>query len=166
MKAQSVIGAEGQQLIRRVTGTVAVAATVMALATWLLVPTIFGRDFTGVVLPALVLFGATIVYTIASCLSAALLALGNPSGQSRALVVGATASVGSLVGLRSFGATGASFASALGYLVTAIMCFTVLRRDHGFSLRSAVLPNRADVSWGAHSLVRMVSLGRPQGDTT
>jgi len=166
MKAQSVIGAEGQQLIRRVTGTVAVAAIVMALATWLLVPTIFGRDFTGVVLPALVLFGATIVYTVASCLSAALLALGNPSGQSRALLVGATASVGSLVGLRSFGATGASFASAFGYLVTAIMCFTVLRRDHGFSLRGTVLPNRADVTWGAHSLVRMVSLGRPQGDTT
>jgi len=166
MRADSVVGVEGQQLIRRVTGTVAIAAALMGLATWRLVTVVFGRDFTGVVLPALILLGATVVYTVASCLSAALLALGDPSGQSRALLVGAAASVASLVALRSFGATGASLASAFGYLVTAVMCFMVLRKDHGFSLRGAVLPNRADVSWGAHSVVRMVSLGRLHGGTT
>jgi O-antigen/teichoic acid export membrane protein len=166
MRADSVMGVEGRQLIRRVTGTVAVAAAVMGLATWRLVPAVFGRDFSGVVLPALILLGATIVYTVANCLSAALLALGNPSGQSRALLVGAAASVGSLIAMRSLGATGASVASAVGYLVTATMCFTLLHRDHGFSLRGAVLPNRSDVSWGAHNLLRMVSLVRPHGGTT
>jgi O-antigen/teichoic acid export membrane protein len=166
MRADSVIATEGQQLIRRVTGAVAVAAALMGLATWRLVPTVFGREFSGVVLPALILLAATVVYTVANCLSAALLALGNPSGQSRALLVGAAASMGSLVGLRSLGATGASMASALGYVVTAAMCFALLRRDHGFSLRGAVLPNRADVSWGARSLLRAVSLARLHGGTT
>jgi O-antigen/teichoic acid export membrane protein len=166
MRAESVIATDGQQLIRRVTGTVAVVAVAMGLATWRLVPIVFGRDFTGVVIPALILLGATVVYTVANCLSAALLALGNASGQSRALLIGAAASVGSLVGLRSFGATGASFASAIGYVVTAAMCFTLLHRDHGFSLRGAVLPNRGDVTWGARSLLRMVSFARLHGGTT
>lgn len=166
MRADVVIGADGQQLIRRVTGAVAIGAAVMGLATWRLVPVVFGRQFTGVVLPALILLAATVIYTVASCLSAALLALGNPSGQSRALLVGAVATVGSLVGLRSFGAIGASLASALGYAVTATMCFTSLRQHHGFSLRGAILPTRADVSWGARSIVRVVSLARLYGSTT
>jgi O-antigen/teichoic acid export membrane protein len=165
MRADAVIGTEGQKLIRRVTGAVAVGSAVMGLATWRLVPIVFGREFSGVVVPALILFGATVIYTVANCLSAALLALGNPSGQSRALLIGAVASVGSLVGLRSLGATGASIASAIGYVVTAGMCFTLLRQDHGFSFRGAILPTRADVSWGARSIVRMVGLARSYGGT-
>jgi O-antigen/teichoic acid export membrane protein len=165
MRAEAIIGTEGQQLIRRVTGAVAVGAAVMGLATWRLVPIVFGREFSGVVIPALILLGATVIYTVANCLSAALLALGNPSGQSRALLIGAVVSVGSLVGLRSYGATGASIASAIGYVVTAGMCFTLLRQDHGFSLRSAILPTRADVSWGARSIVRIVGLARLHGGT-
>jgi O-antigen/teichoic acid export membrane protein len=166
MRAETVIGAEGQQLIRRVTGAVAIGAAAMAFATWWLVPVVFGREFDGVVVPALILLAATVVYTVASCLSAALLALGNASGQSRALLVGAVASVGSLVGLRSYGAIGASVASAVGYVVTAAMCFTSLREEHGFSLRGAILPTRADVGWGARNIVRMVNLARVNGGAT
>jgi O-antigen/teichoic acid export membrane protein len=166
MRADAVISREGQQLIRRITAAVAVGAAVMGLATWRLVPTVFGREYAGVVLPALILLAATVVYTVASCLSAALLALGNASGQSRALLVGAIASVASLVALRSLGATGAAIASALGYVVTAVMCFTLLRQDHGFSLRGAILPTRADVSWGARNIVRVIGLARLDGGTT
>jgi O-antigen/teichoic acid export membrane protein len=166
MRSDTVISADGQQLIRRVTGAVALGAAVIGIATWRLVPIVFGRGFAGVVLPALILLAATVVYTVASCLSAALLVLGNASGQSRALLVGAVASVVSLLGLRSYGAIGASLASAIGYAATATMCFTSLRQDHGFSLRGAIVPTRADVSWGARNIVRVVSLARLYGSTT
>jgi O-antigen/teichoic acid export membrane protein len=164
MPARTVTGAEGQQLIRRVTGAVAVGAAVMGIVTWRLAPIVFGRPFAGVVLPAIILLAATVVYTVGSCLSAALLALGNASSQSRALLVGASASVLSLIGLRSFGAVGASIASALGYGVTAAMCFASLRRDQGFSFRSAILPARADIRWGVQNVVRVANLARTYGD--
>jgi O-antigen/teichoic acid export membrane protein len=166
MPASAVIGAQGQQLIRRVTATVAVGAAVMGVATWRLVPIVFGRQFAGVVPAALILLAATVVYTTGSCLSAALLVIGNPGGQSRALLVGAVASVGSLIALRSYGAVGASIASAFGYVVTAAMCFNSLHQRHGFSLRGALLPTRADVSWGARNIVRVASFARLHGSAT
>jgi O-antigen/teichoic acid export membrane protein len=107
---------------------VASACGLLVLPTWILIPVVFGGSFRASVTPALILLGGTVIYTLGSCLSAILLTQGHVGAQSRALMGGALVSVGSLIALRSLGASGAALASVAGYLATAVLCWWRLRR--------------------------------------
>jgi O-antigen/teichoic acid export membrane protein len=133
-------------------GTVALNVT-LGLATPLVLPALFGREFQGAVAMAIVLLAASVPFAGASVLSSALQADGAPLipslGEGIALVVtvvGLAALLGPLGGL------GAAIVSLAAYSASFVFQLIMARRRIDAPLTAYLLPSRVDLRWARNLL--------------
>ncbi len=121
-------------LIKRVLGLNFIAAGIgavsLALLSPLLIPLLFGKEFTPSVYPAIVLLAGTVLLGSSYVLSDGLRGLGLPMTVSKAELTGAVLSIlGLVIVLPRFGISGAAWVSSISYLlVFLILMFQIYRR--------------------------------------
>lgn len=118
----------------------ALACILLALCAPLVIPIAFGRDYLGAVVPSVILLLGTIAYSIGTGMSSLLLVLARARAQSICLIAGAAVGVCALVLLREEGAVGAAIASVIGYVVSLIFSWILLRRASGLTLSQMIRP--------------------------
>jgi O-antigen/teichoic acid export membrane protein len=129
----AVARARTRRLLPRATAVTAAAAVPLGLAAPLLLPLLYGREFTPAVRPAGFLLAGLVLDGAAGLVTAYLYATRRPGRNSLAMGAGVlVTAVLDLALIPGFGVTGAAVASALAYLTTAaalIALFAV--GDHG-----------------------------------
>jgi O-antigen/teichoic acid export membrane protein len=112
-------------------GLNAVAVVPLGLLAGLLLPLVYGDDFSGAVAPAWILLLGLLGEGVAGLVTAYLFGIGRPGLNSLAIGAGVVVTViGDLVLIPPYGAIGAALASALAYLttfVTLLCCFAAVR---------------------------------------
>lgn len=142
------------KVVRVTVNLVGLGSVLASVASWFLIPTVFGHDFAMAVLPTVTLLGATVVYTFSVCVTAILISLGEVRAQSRALVFGSVVGMASLVGLRSFGAEGAAIASLAGYSAACLLCCRLLLSRTGTRLSDWLFCTPRDITRVLEIVVR------------
>lgn len=117
----------------RLAGLIMVVNAVLCLALiavipWV-IPFVFGSDFTGAVIPCMILLIGTICFTAMSLGSAILLSNGQAHAQSLAYITAACVSLALLFAFSRLGAVGAATASVAGYAVASVLSWTLVRRS-------------------------------------
>lgn len=141
--------ADARHLLPRATLAVATAAPVIAAATVVVLPLLYGDAFDGALVPACIIIVGLIPEGAAAVSSALLWGLGRPGANSLAMAVGLVATVVlDILLIPHFGATGAAIASATAYLVTtAVLLMVAARAAHVIDAggtRESLLAGRAD----------------------
>ncbi len=116
----------------------------MAL-TPLVIPLLFGSDFSGAVPMAVVLLGGSVFSGLNLFLGGSISALGSPGTQSRAQLASLVVAVLGIGLIVPFGGLGAAVASLLAYLAGTIVMVAVFRRLTALPVRAVVVPRREDV---------------------
>ncbi len=140
-------------VIARVTRLTVVGVSLVALAgaaaTPLVVPLLFGRDFTDAVVPTVVLLAAAVPAAVARLLSTGMASLGRVRAAVPSQVVGLLVIVaGLLLVVPSLGALGACLTVLAASTVTLVMLVAAGRRALGLGVRELLVPRRSDLSRG------------------
>jgi O-antigen/teichoic acid export membrane protein len=135
----------------------AILATLMCViigcAAPLAIPLLFGAQFRGSVLPALILVPAAGILGINFSMQEAIRGLGFPYVVLRAELIGFIVTVISLTAtLNRFGIVGAALSSMLGY--AAVMCYLLANatRIAAVSMSSLIIPKRSEIKLGVTRL--------------
>ncbi|WP_395156878.1 lipopolysaccharide biosynthesis protein [Ilumatobacter sp.] len=141
------------QLLRSATFFSLAMAGAMAIATPVFVPTVFGAEFVGAVIPTLIALGGSVPLVIAYVGSTALTALGRSWALTVTQLSGVLVNVLALVILAPrYGAIGLAAASAVGYFIGALVCLRSL------PVRSVeCVPGVADLRPSMNLLLRRTS---------
>jgi O-antigen/teichoic acid export membrane protein len=114
-------------LLPRAAGLNVLAAIPLALAVAMVLPLLYGRDFRGAVVPALILLAGQLGEGVAGLVGAYLYGVRRPGLNSLAIGVGVVVTVvGDLLLIPRYGAVGAAVTSAAAYLITVgtlLVCF-------------------------------------------
>jgi O-antigen/teichoic acid export membrane protein len=112
----------------------------------IVLPLVFGADFTPSVRMAQVLFGAGILSAVGSITGAGLLSVGRPTARSVGQVAGLVVNVAMLALLvPALGAIGAAWATVGAYAVMAAVSVWQFRRLTGISARACLLTTPDDL---------------------
>jgi O-antigen/teichoic acid export membrane protein len=124
--------ADARQLLPRATIAVAAAAPIIAGATVVVLPLLYGDAFNGALVPACIIIVGLIPEGAAAVSSALLWGLGRPGTNSVAMAAGLVATVVlDILLIPHFAATGAAVASATAYVVTtAALLLLAARAGH------------------------------------
>jgi O-antigen/teichoic acid export membrane protein len=110
-------------------------AVPLGLAAGLLLPLVYGHEFTGAVRPSWILLAGLLGEGVAGLVTAYLYGVGRPGLNSLAMGVGVVVTVvGDLALIPSLGAVGAAVASAAAYTTTCatlLICFATVARRKG-----------------------------------
>jgi O-antigen/teichoic acid export membrane protein len=145
--------------IARISGLlcVAIGIALIALAP-LVVPLIFGHDFAGAVVPAIVLVVAVVVGPPGSIAGVGLAARGRPGLRSLSLVVACVLNVAAILVLAPIlGALGAAIATLVGNLASSNLNIAMLSRRSDFGFRNFYRVRGADVRDARTLIVTMAS---------
>lgn len=122
-----------------------VLAVLVALASPVLIPAIFGRAYAEAVVPLLILLVSTAALSPGTVVTAGLAAAGRPHLRAVAVGVGASVNVALVVWLvPALGAIGAALAM-LATSVISVLAILLTRRLHSISLSAFVVPRRGDI---------------------
>jgi len=140
-----------------------VSAVVLAGASWLLIPAVFGRAFAPAsTLIAIMLPGTALFATVQVSFPYFYNHLKRPIVHSLVIGVTAAVDVGVLIVLAPrYGATGAAVASAFAYLVGSGLNLFVTARASNIPLLELVVPRNEDLVWMARTTRRWLGRERP-----
>ncbi|MDA8321618.1 MAG: sugar transferase [Actinomycetota bacterium] len=111
--------AQARRLLPRATALTLVLAPILGVATYLLLPELYGSDFAGAVVPAGIIIIGLSVEGAAAVSSAYLVGTGRPGVNSAAMGLGAAITVAlDLMLIPRYGAIGGAITSAVTYLAT------------------------------------------------
>lgn len=132
--------------VTRVVMLLAVPLAVVGIALApVIVPLVFGHDFSPATHMSQVLFIALVPSAVATVLSAALFGAERPGAVSFAQIVALVVTVAGLFALvPPLGAIGAAWTTLAAYLVNAALIVVAVRRLTGLTLRDCFLPTIAD----------------------
>jgi O-antigen/teichoic acid export membrane protein len=135
--------ARGSRILMLMTAAFAAAA---ALACPLVLPLLFGGDFSPAVGMAQILLLSSIPAGVSAIVGAGLLSVGRPRARSGAQIAGLVVNVALLVVLVGpLDATGAAWAAVGAYLFMAAVSVLQLARYTNVTIRECVVPHRGDV---------------------
>ena len=122
------------------------AAGVAAAATPMIIPLLFGAEFSGAVPLALLLVPAVVLHGMNSILATAFLGIGQPQVVSESQTIGLAVTVAALAALLpALGASGAAIASLLSYGSTHVFLLRKTVRTFSLDARSLTRPTLDDV---------------------
>jgi len=133
--------------------TAAAIAIPIGFAAPVLLPLVFGPDFTGATVPLWILLVATLPFSVALMLRHALTGGGVPVAATYAEVSGLAFTVPALlVTLPILGAVGAAGVSVAAYALRMVILLVVARRRFGRPIHEFVVPRPDDCRWVAAAL--------------
>lgn len=141
-------------LASRITTALVIFCVIALGATCMLwIPPLFGEEFAGATIPAIILLSAVIMQAPGSVAGAGLSARGTPQGRSYGIAVACVVNVGALAILApAFGAVGAAVATFCG-LSTGTACnLYLLRRWHAVPVLTFLGLRRGDLREGWDTL--------------
>jgi lipopolysaccharide/colanic/teichoic acid biosynthesis glycosyltransferase len=122
--------AEVRKVLPRITALTVVMTPLLAVATIVALPILYGRAFHGAILPAEVIIIGLSIEGAAAVSSAYLLGLGRPGLNSVGMGVGAIITVSlDLILIPRLGAMGGAITSAITYLTTTMVLVLLARRQ-------------------------------------
>lgn len=128
-----------------ITSTLIGIAICLTMFMW--VPIVFGAEFEGAILPAVILIAASILWIPGSMAGATLSARGQPELRSMGLFLATIANVTCLALLvPQNGAMGAAYAMLVGNVVASAYTLWCVRRHHGMRVSSFYSPQMSDLS--------------------
>lgn len=143
--------------VRMISPVLAFAVLVFGAAGALLVPVVYGAEYSGAALPLVLLLPGVACLGIVQTLSPFLVQRGLQRTISRAQVVGLSVLVLLTVSLvPEFGAVGAAVGVSLGYATTFLHCLRAAAHEAGQSTLKLLIPRREDVL-EVRSLVRKMA---------
>ncbi len=157
------VGAMGLHSAPRIVRTTLLLTSVtsigLAAAAPFLIPVVYGGEFSGSVIPVLVLLPSGVLGTLLNVLTPAMLAAGRPRVTAVAEITSAVVTVGTLFSLVPiFGATGAALASLLATLPSGLILLRSAAKEAEVSPLRFVVPTTDDV----RALVaQLMERGRP-----
>ena len=139
-----VPGAALRRLLPRALALGVACAIPLALAAGVVLPLLYGEDFSASVVPAYILIGGLVGEVAAGLATAYLYGAGRPGLNSIAMAVGVAVTVVlDLLLIPRYGATGAAVASAATYLLAdGLLVLMMLRHSarHGVAASGALVP--------------------------
>lgn len=128
--------------------SVAVGGVVLALLGWVLVPVLYGRDFSESATCIVLLLPGSLAMVSSKVLTKYLAGTGRPLLTTYATAAGgAVAALGYALLIPSFGARGAAVATSFSYATMAFLCLHFYRQPHGPSRPHLWVPGSADLQW-------------------
>lgn len=141
--------------------TVAVLVPICSLGALLVpvaIPLLFGAAFRPSVLMTQILFIGCVANGASAVLGAGLMAAGRPALRSLSQALGAAATVPLLLVLvPSLGGRGAALATALTYVLLALLMAALLSRRTGIGMRACLVPSGSDYRLISQRLKHMLS---------
>lgn len=126
---------------------VAVMTAVLMAPALLLIPFVYGRDFSPAVELGLILVPGVSALSVQSVLAAVVIGLGRPRDQlTVALLVAPPTLVAYVLLIPELGASGAALASTLSYVASAVLTLHYVRRATPLPTLRGLLPTRAELA--------------------
>lgn len=117
----------------------------VALGAWVVIPLLYGKEFSGSIVPLVLLMPGALALALTTMPSAYLSGVGLPEEWTKASITNLVANVAAnIVLIPRFGVAGAAMASAVSYSVAAVLIVRSFVRHTGIRYRDALLPTRDD----------------------
>jgi lipopolysaccharide/colanic/teichoic acid biosynthesis glycosyltransferase len=129
--------AEARKVLPLITALTVIMTPVLAVATYIAVPILYGKAYHGAILPAEIIIIGLSIEGAAAVASAYLLGLGRPGLNSVGMGVGATITVTlDVILIPRLGAMGGAITSAVTYLTTTVVLVVLARRQFRLAART------------------------------
>jgi O-antigen/teichoic acid export membrane protein len=136
--------------------TLLVSTTVAFVGIWL-IPLLWGKAFSGAVLPLWLLVPGITASAAGIVPSAFLAGVGKPQAGAIASALNLVTNVAvNLVLIPAFGVPGAAVASSISYAIGTVVLIVIYVRVTGLSLKATLMPSRSDISGFVSSFHRVI----------
>lgn len=135
-----------------------IAAVLLILSKYVLIPYGYGNDYSDVVLPLSILLFGSVFFIPAKIITKIFAGSGNVIYSSYAMAIGSTVSIALyFLLIPKYEVVGAAIASSIGYAAISSVCVVIYRKQYDSSMVSLFVVKWQDVRWVRELLAGMRS---------